>query len=72
MFATSCPPRQTAFGRAISYTPILEFLIRNRKVKIDYSVEGYASGRTIVNRMGQLGYDEDDAFSALVQLSTGT
>ena len=51
------------------YADILEFLIRNRKVKIDYSVEGYASGRTIVNRMGQLGYDEDDAFSALVQLS---
>jgi GTPase SAR1 family protein len=51
------------------YADILEFLIRNRKMKIDFSVEGYASGRTIVNRMGQLGYDEDDAFSALVQLS---
>jgi hypothetical protein len=51
------------------YADILEFLIKNRKVKIDYSVEGYASGRTIVNRMGQLGYDEGDAFSALVQLS---
>ncbi|MGA7453679.1 MAG: hypothetical protein WBW73_21200, partial [Rhodoplanes sp.] len=51
------------------YADILEFLIRNRKVKIDYSVEGYASGRTIVNRMGQLGYDEGDAFSALAQLS---
>jgi GTPase SAR1 family protein len=50
------------------YADILEFLIRNRKVKIDYSVEGYASGRTIVNRMGQLGYDENDAFSALVHL----
>jgi GTPase SAR1 family protein len=51
------------------YADILEFLIKNRKVKIDYSVEGYASGRTIVNRMGQLGYDEGDAFSALKQLS---
>jgi hypothetical protein len=50
------------------YADILEFLIRNRKVKIDYSVEGYAPGRTIVNRMSQLGYDEEDAFSAVVQL----
>jgi hypothetical protein len=51
------------------YADILEFLIRNRKVKIDFSVEGYASCRTIVNRMGQIGYDEDDAFAALTQLS---
>jgi GTPase SAR1 family protein len=52
------------------YADILEFLIRNRKQKIDFSVEGYASGRTIVHRMGQLGYDEDDAFRALTQLVT--
>jgi hypothetical protein len=51
------------------YADILEFLIRNRKVKIDYTLEGYASARTIVNRMGQLGYDERDAFGAVVQLS---
>jgi GTPase SAR1 family protein len=51
------------------YADILEYLIRNRKVKIDYSVEGYASARTVVQRMGQLGYDESDAFSALSQLS---
>jgi hypothetical protein len=51
------------------YADILEFLIRNRKVKIDYTLEGYASARTIVNRMGQLGYDERDAFAAIVQLS---
>ena len=51
------------------YADILEYLIKNRKEKIDFSVEGYASGRTIVNRMGELGYDEDDAFGALVQLS---
>jgi hypothetical protein len=51
------------------YSDILEFLIRHRKEKIDFSVEGYASGRTIVNRMGQLGYDEDDAFSGLKQLA---
>jgi hypothetical protein len=39
------------------------------KQKIDFSIEGYASGRTIVNRMGQLGYDERDAFIALSQLA---
>ncbi len=50
------------------YPDILDFLIRNRKTKIDFSVEGYASARTIVNRMGQLGYDEEDAFKALSQL----
>jgi GTPase SAR1 family protein len=50
------------------YADILEFLIRNRKVKIDFSVEGYASARTIVNRMTQLGYDEEDAFASLKQL----
>jgi hypothetical protein len=51
------------------YADILEFLIRNRKVKIDYSVEGYASVKTIMARMGQLGYDEDDAFAWLKQLA---
>lgn len=50
------------------YADILEFLIRNRKEKIDFSVEGYASAGTVVNRMGQLGYDEGDAFAALSQL----
>lgn len=47
---------------------ILEFLIRNRKQRIDFSVEGYALASTIVNRMEQLGYDDEDAFGGLVQL----
>jgi hypothetical protein len=51
------------------YADILELLIRRRKEKIDYSVEGYASARTIVNHMSQLGYDERDAFAALSQLA---
>jgi GTPase SAR1 family protein len=50
------------------YADILEFLIRNRKVKIDFSVEGYASAELIVKKMGELGYDEQDAFGALRQL----
>jgi hypothetical protein len=51
------------------YADLLEFLIRNRKQKIDFSLEGYASGQTIVNRMTQLGYEEDDALQALNQLA---
>jgi hypothetical protein len=47
---------------------MLEYLIRIRKEKIDFSVEGYASVRTVINRMGQIGYDEADSFAALSQL----
>ena len=50
------------------YADILEYLIRIRKEKIDFSVEGYASVRTVINRMGQLGYDEADSFAAVSQL----
>jgi len=64
------PPPRSVRPSNFLYADILEFLIRNRKTKIDFSVEGYASGRTIVNRMGQLGYDEADAFSALSQLAS--
>jgi hypothetical protein len=64
----SAPPNCIRPGNFL-YADILEYLIRNRKQKIDFSVEGYASGRTIVNRMGQLGYDERDAFVALTQLA---
>jgi GTPase SAR1 family protein len=50
------------------YADILEFLIRNRKNKIDFTVEGYASAQTVVNKMGQLGYDDNDSFAALLKL----
>ena len=50
------------------YADILEFLIRNRKQRIDFSVEGYALASTVVNRMEQLGYDEENAFAGLKQL----
>src|SRR5262249_33161399 len=63
----SAPPNCTRPSNFL-YADILEYLIRHRKQKIDFSVEGYASGRTIVNRMGQLGYDERDTFIALSQL----
>src|ERR1051325_4283015 len=49
------PPPNCMRPSNFLYADILESLIRNRKNKIDFSVEGYASGRTIVNRMGQRG-----------------
>ncbi len=47
---------------------ILEFLIRNRKRKIDYNQLGYVSIGTLQKKMEQLGYPEDDVFSAVRQL----
>jgi hypothetical protein len=64
----SCVPKAKRPSNFL-YADILEFLIRHRKERIDFSVEGYASVRTIVNRMGQLGYDEEDSFAGLTQLA---
>ncbi len=47
---------------------ILEYLIRNRKDKIDFAQEKYALVETIVKKMGQLGYDEEDTFGAVTTL----
>jgi hypothetical protein len=44
---------------------ILEYLIRNRKAKIDFTQEGYATIGTVIKKMSQLGYDEEDAFRAI-------
>jgi hypothetical protein len=44
---------------------ILEYLIRNRKAKIDFTQEGYATIGTVLRKMSQLGYDEEDAFKAI-------
>jgi hypothetical protein len=44
---------------------VLEYLIRNRKTRIDFSQEGFATGNTIVGQMGRLGYDEEDVLSTL-------
>lgn len=44
---------------------ILEYLIRNRKEKIDFAQEGYATIGTIVKKIGRLGYDEEDIFDAV-------
>jgi hypothetical protein len=44
---------------------ILDYLIRNRKSKIDFTQEGYATIGTIIKKMSQLGYDEQDVFRAI-------
>lgn len=49
---------------------ILEFLIRNRKSKIDFTQEGYAAVETVIKKMGRLGYDEQDSFDAIHTLVT--
>jgi hypothetical protein len=44
---------------------MLEYLIRNRKAKIDFTQEGYATIGTVLKKMSQLGYDEEDVFKAI-------
>ena len=44
---------------------ILEYLSRNRKERIDFNQEGYALTSTVVAKMGQLGYDDEDTLSAV-------
>jgi GTPase SAR1 family protein len=44
---------------------VLEYLIRNRKAKIDFTQEGYATIGTVLKKMSQLGYDEEDVFKAI-------
>jgi GTPase SAR1 family protein len=50
------------------FCDILEYLIRNRKERIDFNQEGYVSINTLVNEMSRLGYDEEDAFAAIMRL----
>lgn len=47
------------------YADILEFMIRNRKLKIDFAQEGYAAVSTIIKKMSAAGYDEEDVLSAI-------
>ncbi|WP_337137605.1 type I restriction enzyme HsdR N-terminal domain-containing protein [Sphingomonas aquatica] len=47
---------------------ILEFLIKNRKERVDFVQEGYVLVATLVKRMSQIGYDELDSFAAIETL----
>ena len=53
------------------YADILEYLIRNRKSRIDFVQEGYATIGTLRKKMGAAGYDEEDVFSAIKHLWNG-
>ncbi|MER9231261.1 hypothetical protein NKI56_03985 [Mesorhizobium sp. M0622] len=50
------------------FCDILEYLVRNRKGKIDFNQEGYATIGTVVKQMGRLGYDDQDALDATLTL----
>lgn len=50
------------------FSDILDYLIRNRKARIDFTLEGYASVDTIIKKMGVLGYSEEDVFVATQRL----
>jgi len=60
----------TSYGRPsnLLFSDILDYLIRNRKTRIDFTQEGYASVGTILKKMGMLGYSEEDAFAASQKL----
>lgn len=47
---------------------ILEYLIRNRKTRIEFNQEGYVTIGKLINEMSRLGYDESDANSAIGSL----
>lgn len=48
---------------------ILEFLIRNRKVRVDFQQEGYVTVGTLKKSLGSCGYDGDDVGSAIDTLA---
>ena len=50
------------------YADILDYLIRNRKARIDFTQEGYASLGTLAKKMGVAGYSEEDVFRSVQQL----
>ena len=58
------------YGRPsnLLFSDILDYLIRNRKTRIDFTQEGYASVSTVIKKMGMLGYSEEDAFAASQKL----
>ncbi len=47
---------------------ILEYLVRVRKTKVDFSQEGYVLPATIMKKMSQLGYEEADILTSISDL----
>lgn len=50
------------------FVDVLEYLIRNRKQRIEFNQEGYVTIGKLVDEMSRLGYDENDANSAITSL----
>jgi hypothetical protein len=50
------------------FVDILEYLIRIRKERVEFSQEGYVSIGKLINEMSRLGYDEGDANLAISSL----
>lgn len=50
------------------FVDILEYLIRNRKQRIEFNQEGYVSIGKLIKEMSRLGYDDGDAKSAITSL----
>jgi hypothetical protein len=50
------------------FVDVLEYLVRNRKERIEFNQEGYVTIGKLVNEMSRLGYDEGDANSAIISL----
>lgn len=47
------------------YSDIVEYLVRNRKSKIDFSIEGYATVETLSKHLASLGYDQGDTMQSI-------
>lgn len=47
---------------------IIEFLIRNRKERVEYNQEGYFSIKRIIQEMNRIGYDEADVHDEILNL----
>ncbi len=47
---------------------IIEFLVRNRKERLEFNQEGYFSIRRLIKEMNRLGYDESDAQAEIFNL----
>jgi hypothetical protein len=50
------------------FLDVLEFLVRNRKTRMEYHQEGYISIGRLVKEMSRLGYDEGDSDLAIRSL----
>lgn len=48
---------------------VLSYLVRNRKTRLDFNHEGYATASTVIKVMSSLGYDEEDTLESIKRLA---